>query len=227
MAVQLDTIVPWGRLREEYELMFNLSTQDLKSGVLDCGGGPASFTAEISAHGYRGVAVDPIYTFSGSDIQKRFEAVAPVLMSQIQATPNDWTWRYHRDADHLLSHRRAALAGFLADYECGKTAGHYVVGELPDLPFTSGAFGLAICSHLLFLYSDLLDSEFHIRAVRELCRVAGEVRIFPVLTLNRKRSTHLDAVRTAVQADGWQSDIVQVNYELQRGGNEMLRIFKR
>lgn len=44
MAVHIDQIVPWGRAYNEYRLMFSLSAQNLSSGVLDCGGGPASFT---------------------------------------------------------------------------------------------------------------------------------------------------------------------------------------
>jgi hypothetical protein len=67
---------------------------------------------------------------------------------------------------------------FLADYERGLREQRYITGELPSLPFDSGSFGLAVCSHLLFLYSDLLSEDFHIRSVLELCRVAGEVRLF-------------------------------------------------
>jgi hypothetical protein len=226
MAVQLDQIVPWGRTGGEYDLMFGLSAPDLSGGVIDCGGGPASFTAEKSASGCRAVAVDPIYTFSGLEIRTRFEAVVDSMLSQVRATPDDWTWSYHRDPDDLLANRRAALERFLADYERGLREGRYLAGELPCLPFASSSFGLAVCSHLLFLYSDLLTEEFHIRGVRELCRVAREVRIFPLLTLARKPSPHLAAVRAALKADGWSAEVVRVDYELQRDGNQMLRVFR-
>ena len=46
-------------------------------------------------------------------------------------------------------------------------------------PLADDSFDLALCSHLLFLYTDHLDAAFHIAAVQELLRVAGEVRIFP------------------------------------------------
>jgi hypothetical protein len=206
--------------------MFRLTEGDLLKGVLDCGGGPASFTAEVSATGYRAVSADPVYRFSGADIRARFDKTADSMMAQIRATPNDWTWIYHRDPDDLLANRRAALDGFLADYEEGMREGRYIVAQLPVLPFESGSFGVAVCSHLLFLYSELLTANFHVQAVRELCRVANEVRIFPLLTLARQPSPHVDAVRSAVEADGWSSEVVRVNYELQRGGNEMMRIFR-
>jgi hypothetical protein len=226
MAVSFDQIVPWGRSRKEYELMLSLSPEDLSRGVLDCGGGPASFTAELSASGIRAVSVDPIYAYSGLEIQTRFEEVVEPMIAQVRATPEDWTWGYHRDPDDLCANRRAALEGFLADYEQGLQAHRYVAGELPALPFDASSFGLAVCSHLLFLYSDLLTEDFHIRAVTELCRVADEVRIFPLLTLARKPSPHLAAVQAAVHSQGMASKVMRVDYEFQRDGNEMLRIFR-
>jgi hypothetical protein len=226
MAVSFDLIVPWGRSRKEYELMFGLSAEDMSRGVLDCGGGPACFTAELTASRLRAVSVDPIYAYSGSEIRKRFEKVVQPMMAQVRATPEDWTWSFHRNPDELCANRRAALEGFLADYDQGLQARRYIAGELPSLPFDPGSFGLAVCSHLLFLYSDLLAEDFHIKAVAELCRVADEVRIFPLLTLSRKPSPHLVAVQSAMRSQGWLSEVVRVDYELQRGGNEMLRVFR-
>lgn len=226
MAVQLDQIVPWGRTCDEYELMFDLSASDLADGVLDCGGGPSSFTAEMSARGYRALSVDPIYAFSDTEIRTRFEAVAESILSQVRATPDDWTWSYHRSPDDLLATRRQALERFLADYEIGLCEGRYLIGELPKLPFSPASFGLVVCSHLLFLYSDLLTEEFHLRAVRELCRVAREARIFPLVTQSRQLSPHLAAVRSSLAADGYTTEVVSVGYEFQRGGNQMLRVFR-
>ena len=226
MAVHLDKVIPWGRSRKEYELMFSLTAEDLSQGVLDCGGGPASFTAEVSACGYRAVSADPLYTHSGADIRARFEETVDSVLDQVRATPDDWTWSYHHSPEELLANRRAALEAFLTDYGRGLRESRYVVAELPSLPFDSGSFGVAVCSHLLFLYSDLLSADFHVRSVRELCRVAREVRVFPLLTLGREPSPHTDAVQAAVEADGWASEVVRVDYELQRGGNQMLRFFR-
>jgi hypothetical protein len=206
MAVHLDQIVPWGGSRKEYELMFALTAEDLSRGVLDCGGGPASFTAGTSASGYHAVSADPIYAYSATDIRARFEATADSMMTQVRKTPDDWTWSYHRDSDALLANRRAALERFLADYERDLREHRYVAAELPSLPFETGWFGIAVCSHLLFLYSDLLSADFHIRSARELCRVACEVRIFPLLTLSRTPSPHVEAVRSALESDGWASE---------------------
>jgi hypothetical protein len=226
MAVHFDQIVPWGRSFHEYCRMFNLSAQNLSDGVLDCGGGPSSFVAEMSVRGHRAVSMDPGYKFSGPEIRARFEATAEQILSQVRATPDDWVWSYHRNPDELLATRRAALETFLSDYEHGLSEGRYILGELPLLPFASGSFRLAVCSHLLFLYSNLLSDAFHIESLRELCRVAHEVRIFPTLTLQREPSPHLAAVRSTLVAEGWDSEVIRVDYELVRGGNQMLRVFQ-
>jgi len=226
MAVSLDQIVPWGRSRKEYELMFGLESANLSGGVLDCGGGPASFSAEMAADGVRAISVDPIYAYSGQEIRTRFEAAIEPMMSQVRATPEDWTWSYHRNPDDLLANRRAAMDRFLADYEGASREHRYIAGELPCLPLLSRSFAIAVCSHLLFLYSDLLSEAFHIRSIVELCRVAHEVRLFPLLTLGRKASPHVDVARAALKTQGLASEIVVVPYELQRGGNQMLRVFR-
>ena len=148
------------------------------------------------------------------------------MLSQIRATPGDWTWTYHRDPDDLVANRRAALRRFLAAYDEGLRQHRYIVGELPLFLSIRVHLVSRLCSHLLFLYSDLLSEAFHVRSVQELCRVAREVRFFPLLTLRGQPSPHLAAVRSAIDSKGWTSEVLSVNYELQRGENQMLRVFR-
>jgi len=113
-----------------------------------------------------------------------------------------------------------SMLQFLSDFEQGLEEGRYSAAELPKLPFEDTSFDLALCSHFLFLYSEHLDLDFHIKAISEMLRVASEVRIFPVVDLNANRSIHLDAVMKMFP----NSELVKVNYEFQKGGNQMLRI---
>jgi SAM-dependent methyltransferase len=205
--------------------MFNLNSNDLQKRILGCGDGPASFNAEMSESGHLVISIDPIYDFSATEIAARFDATSATVIEQMRATPNNWVWSYHRSPDDLLSNRRKALACFLADYENGRAQGRYMVAALPELPFPDKHFGLALCSHLLFLYSEHLSEEFHTRSIKELCRVADEVRIFPLLSLAVQTSPHVLKVRASLEHSGWASEIRRVDYELQKGGNEMLRIF--
>jgi hypothetical protein len=181
----------------------------------------------MTSAGFSVVSVDPIYFYAGAEIAARFEATSATVVEQVRASLNKWKWDYHRDPDGLLVNRRQALSKFLADYDVGRQQGRYQIAALPDLPFPDGQFDLALCSHLLFLYSEHLSADFHVRSVMELCRVAREVRIFPLLTLSHQPSPHLVPVRARLEQAGWASEIVRVNYEFQKGGDEMLRVFPR
>jgi ubiquinone/menaquinone biosynthesis C-methylase UbiE len=92
---------------------------------------------------------------------------------------------------------------FLADFEDGKTHGRYVDAELPTLPFDDGAFDLALCSHFLFLYSEQLSEDFHVAAIREMSRVARQIRIFPLLALGGARSPHVEPLIRRLHKDGF------------------------
>ncbi len=223
MAVQLDKVVPFGRSLMEYKLMFQLSSQDMEREILDIAGGPASFNAEMSQLGYTVISIDPVYAFTGQEIQKRFDACVDNIIEQVKSSPDDWIWNYHKSADDLRSNREKALALFLSDYEKGKAEYRYLAGELPDLP-TDKKYDLVLCSHFLFLYSKQLSYDFHQQAILKLLEHSNELRIFPLLTLELQRSPHLDLIREELNQQGYTSEIIKVDYEIQRGGNEMLKI---
>ncbi len=223
MAVHLDRVVPFGRSLAEYRLMFNLSADDLQQKILDLAAGPASFNAEMRQQGKHVTSIDPIYELTAAVIQQRFNECVDGIIEQVKLSPADWTWQYHKSVDDLRKNRERALQLFLADYQQGKTEQRYITGELPELPVEQ-SFDLALCSHFLFLYSDQLSYSFHWAAVLKMLSLAKEVRIFPLLSLDLSRSPHLDPLRRDLEQAGYSSEIVTVDYELQRGGNQMLRL---
>jgi hypothetical protein len=78
-----------------------------------------------------------------------------------------------------------------------------------------------LSSHFLFTYADRLDLEFHRAALRELHRVARrEVRVFPLLEQGGRPVAALLSGLLATL--GIPHRIQRVDYEFQRGGNEML-----
>lgn len=224
MVMHLEKVVPFGRSLAEYIGMFNLTAADLEKRILGVGDGPASFNAEATALGYTVTSIDPIYQFSGQEILQRFDAVLDDIIHQVRATPKDWVWSYHRSPDDLRENRVQAMHTFLADYDQGKAVGRYVTAELPNLHMPKQRFDLALCSHLLFLYSAQLPYSLHLESIQAMLQVSQEVRIFPVLTLMLERSPHLAPLMQTLQAQGYAPAIVQVPYEFQKGGNEMLVI---
>lgn len=225
MAFTIDRVVPWGRPLGEYQRMFALSSADLAVRILGCGDGPASFNAELTAAGGSVVSVDPLYRCSADDIRDCIEETFDVVVEQTRRNHDEFMWgRVITDIDDLARVRRTAMRRFLADYDQGLADGRYVAGALPALPFDDGAFDLAVCSHLLFLYSKHLPLEFHIASLTELCRVADEVRVFPLLELGSRPSRHLHDVVDALRHASIEAAIEPVDYEFQRGGNQMLRL---
>jgi hypothetical protein len=119
-----------------------------------------------------------------------------------------------------------AMQEFLDDYGPGKAQGRYVDAELPTLPFADTTFDLALCSHFLFLYASQLDESFHRSAIREMCRIAAEVRIFPLLALGGGQSPYVAGTVGELRDSGFDVTIETVPYEFRRGGNRMMRIHK-
>lgn len=68
----------------------------------------------------------------------------------------EFVWESITSVDELGQVRMAAMNAFLADYPAGLMDGRYVNGALASLASPGGDFGLALCSHLLFLYSQQL-----------------------------------------------------------------------
>lgn len=224
MAIKLENIVPFGRSLTEYQRMFSLTAEDLSQTILGVGDGPASFNAEMKAQGKFVVSIDPVYRFTAREIENQFHSVVDNIISQIKETPGDWVWSYHQSPDHLKEIRTHSLNQFLADYENGKAEGRYRVDELPSLNFEDDQFDLGLCSHLLFLYSDHLSYEFHAAAILEMLRVAKEVRIFPLITLDFQMSPYVAPLIRELENNGYEANVETVAYELQRGGNQMLTI---
>jgi len=221
---KLADVVPWGRCRAEYLSFFDLLDLEPGPRILDVGAGPSSFNAEMTALGHRVVSVDPLYAHAKPVIEGRIQVTRETVMDGVRANRDRFVWDEVGSPEALEAMRLSAMAMFLEDFEAGLDEGRYLVAGLPALPFAPGSFDIALCSHFLFTYSDHRDSDFHARALLELARVAPDVRVFPLLDLEGRTSTHLPKARTALAAAGHRCTVKPVRYEFQRGGNEMLQI---
>ncbi|MGB3240930.1 MAG: hypothetical protein WBB29_21770 [Geitlerinemataceae cyanobacterium] len=224
MGLQLDRVIPWGRSFEEYVRMFHLTSTDLQFSILDCAGGPASFNAGMYRQRHRVISCDPIYQFTAAAIAQRIRDTYSTVIEGVRANSDCYMWREIATPQQLGEVRMAAMNEFLADLPQGLAKGRYRVGELPDLPFADRTFDLALCSHFLFAYSHLFCAEFHWQSIRELCRVASQVRIFPLLDIGGAISSHLELILRELEREGYQATIEPVPYEFQKSGNRMLKI---
>jgi hypothetical protein len=220
----LDKVVPWGRSYDEYCRMFALTAADLGGRILGCGDGPASFNATGTRSGANIVSCDPIYAFDSAQIRQRIGETAENILEQTRRNHTEFIWTEIASVEDLRRVRLQAMEQFLDDYDAGRSEGRYIEASLPALPLDDQSFDLAVCSHLLFLYSDQLGERFHEAAVLELARVAREVRIFPLLALGGAWSPYVEMVTATLRSSGRKVTCERVTYEFQRGGNEMMRI---
>jgi hypothetical protein len=226
MAFQYQEAVPWGRSFEEYRSMFHLSSEDLRRRILGCADGPASFNAAMFRQGHRIISCDPLYDLDAGQITQRIHDTYEDVIGQTRRNQDKFVWDAIQSPEELGRIRQAAMNEFLGDYEMGKKDGRYVTAELPALPFAPHSFDMALCSHFLFLYSDSLSLAFHQQAVDELCRVAQEVRIFPLLNYNAEPSPYVTPILEHLAGAGRAVSIEKVPYEFQRGGNQMIKIIR-
>lgn len=214
-----DDFLTIGRTFAEYRAMFDLGAEALAGRrVLDCPSGVGSFVATARGRGVPVVGADVLYDGPRPGIARAAREDCRANVAQLREKPDLFEWSFYGDLSSRADHLRRAYRTFLDDYP----AGSYVAAGLPDLPFADGAFGLALSANLLFLYDDRLDYGFHLAALRELARVADEVRVFPLASLNTERSSFVARVLDGLRADGYDARTRGVPYEFQPGATEML-----
>lgn len=225
MAFQLDNVVPWGRNMEEYRLMFQLSGSDLSKKIAGFGDGPACFNYEMTETNGNVVSFDLIYQFSKEEIEKRIEEVRITVMRQMRENMQNYVWKNIRSPEELENIRMSAMRKFLSDYEKGKAEGRYVFHELPDpLPYEADHFDIGLSSHFLLMYT-VLGYDFHIAAMTEMLRVCKEIRIFPIVDLDANKTDLIQKVTDYFQKK-YKVEIVNTEYEFQKGDNKLLIIRK-
>ena len=74
----------------------------------------------------------------------------------------------------------------------------------------------------MFLYSAHVDQAQHVLSMLELCRIAKEVRVYPLLFLEGNQSVHLEPVISQLKKNGFGVALQTVSYQFQKGATEML-----
>ncbi|MDS0281031.1 class I SAM-dependent methyltransferase [Haloarcula onubensis] len=211
-----------GRTFAEYRRLFGLERDALAgAAVLDCPGGPSSFTAVAARVADRTVAVDPVYGTPLADLAPVCRDAVERTVEQLRASPEQFVWTAYSDPADRGRYLRAAAERFLADYT--RRPGRYLRAALPALPLATDSVDLALCGHLLFLYDDRLDAAFHADALCELARVARrEVRVFPLHALDGDPSALVGPTSERLRDRGLAVERRPVDYEFQPGATEML-----
>lgn len=224
-SIQKDSLIKlWGHTLSEYNQMFALSSQDANKRIVDVASGFSSFNKEMNDKHKNIISVDPAYAMPQDQLQAYFTTGFNNFIEQIQASPSHFVWQDYHSLNNFAKLREKMLRDFIADFEIGKSEGRYIANALPKLNFTDQQFELALCSYFLFTTHEN-DVDFHVNAITELCRVAGEARIFPLLNSQCEPSALIAPVILTLQQQNYGVEVKEVAYEFEKGGNAMLRVW--
>lgn len=209
----------------DYQQMYDLSESDLSKKIIDVSAGMASFNAEAKQRDIHVVSVDATYTLSDNDMQHYAKQFLQEMTTQL----NQHRERL-RDPSDAMEKQVSALwkkteTLFLQDYHEGKIQKRYQPLLLPKTPFALHQFDIALCTD--FIFHHLLSFDDIVSIVTELCRVATEVRIFPLQDNAGRISDELGPLMLMLQKRNCGVEVREVPFKTLKGSNAMLRIWEQ
>lgn len=208
-----------GRTAVEYERFLDIDPGEWGS-ILDCGAGPSSFAATDHPN-TDVIAVDPAYMAPIARLREECESNVDRLATNLPSLSDRFVWRFYESPEERVSYLKEAHGRFLEDVSANPS--RYVAAGLPELPFRTNSFELALSAHFLFMYEHQLGETFHQHAIAELCRVSrDEVRVYPLLSLDGQPSEQVADVMEWLETAGYEAERRPVPFEFQPGADEML-----
>ncbi|NEO98929.1 MAG: hypothetical protein F6K58_09680 [Symploca sp. SIO2E9] len=230
-SFNLERVTFYGRSLSEYKQMFLLDFSDwVGKSILDCPGGPASFSREARQMGIEVCAVDPQYVNNPDKLLEIGSQDIGYVISKIAQTSEQRKWDYYQNLEHLKNRQLEILHSFIEDYRNHwQSQSYYIAASLPYLPFEDNTFELATSGHLLFSFQAHFPKTFTIDSLLELARVAREVRVFPLRANEQDRSkpfAYFEEIRASLHQQGLTVEVKPSAFEFQVGANEVM-IVKR
>lgn len=206
--------------------MFALSEQDLNKSFIDCGSGINSFNEEMRALGHEVISCDDLYAKPYSELEKQTKLIQENLRFLFKQAKHVNDTHLIGNVESFLKEKRKATEIFLNGIQRGKEAGYYLTYPIKSLPYKDFHFDIALSSHYFFGERDNSSLDFHLEAIGEMTRVASDVRIFPLVDKNDNISSILGPLSLHFQEAGYNLQVKQVDFSIQKQGNALLRIWK-
>jgi hypothetical protein len=221
-------MIGWIYSFADYRQMFDLQDSDLTKRILDYPGGISSFNADLYAKGQQShvISADVLYHLSPEEIRRKADDIFHQTKLYLQSHPDRLRTSDEQSLANLLKVWEKNKDSFLNDYAEGKRTGRYIYSASSHLPFNNQQFELALCSDLMF--NSQAQEEFGpMKIVDELCRVANEVRVFPLLNEKGDITESLGVVMATLHQRNFGVEIREVSYHELKGGNAMLRVWAK
>lgn len=218
-------LVLWGHSVEEYREMFDLSQDEINSKILEYGCGPSAVNSQLAQSNNRVVSCDPLFVLDRDTLYSKTVMLFTQMADEVQAHQDHFDFSRSGGFDPLMADRKLGIETFFTDYDQGKSDQRYIGVTDYNLPFADFSFDFALCSHYLFADLDEQTVDFHLSVIRELARVAKEVRIFPLIDKDGNTSPFLGPVLLGLQQENYGIEVREVDFHLHQSGNAMLRVW--
>lgn len=215
----------WGYCVDEYHGMFDLSQEDMNSRILEYGCGPSAVNVQQFHQKHEIVSCDPLFVLDKDTLYSKVVMIFSEMVHEVKKEKDKFDFSQHGSLEQLVEKRKQGMNEFFADYEQGKVEGRYYGIVDYHLPYTDFSFDFALSAHYLFADLEEQTLDFHLNIIRELARVAKEVRIFPLMDREGKTSELLGPVLLQLQQEDYGVEIREVNYHLHQEENAMLRVW--
>lgn len=218
-------LVLWGHSVDEYREMFALSQEDMNSRILEYGCGPSAVNSQQFHEAHQAVSWDPMFVLDKDTLSSKAVMIFAQMADEVRQEQDQFDFSRVGGLEQFIAQHQKGMKEFFADYEQGKREGRYIGAADYHLPYTDFSFDLALSSHYLFADLDEQSIDFHLNVIRELARVAKEVRIFPLIDRDGKTSEALGPVLLQLQQEDYGLEVKEVDYHLHQAENAMLRVW--
>jgi hypothetical protein len=226
MSKRSDSLLFFGHSLQQYLKMFSLDLNDLSNvKLLDCMAGVNSVVTQMLPHAAAAVALDSLYNLTAQQIRQELNA-SNKLQDFFHSNTEQFNWSEYLNAKIEYDNRMHTAEEFFSSYDSNRK-NYCAISSVSSINLDSGSFDLALSSHFLFTNSDKISQQQHSEIILEYARIANEVRVFPLFDKSGEISLHLGPVLQDLQDNGYETEIRQVDYELQVGANAMLVIDKK
>lgn len=217
----------WGQHLDEYIDMFALSNTDLDKRFLEYNSGASAFNTELTKRSLSCVSCDPWFDLHKQSLAKKIKLNFNERLKQLQDNSKNIDLTRYGSFENLIRYRQEGIDLFLEDYELGIKDGRYLAINGLELPFENFAFDFVLAANNFFSDLDFQTVEYHLTLIKELARVAKDVRIFPLVDTNGEPSSLLGPILLGLNQDNYGVEVRDVAYHLQIRGNAMLRVWAK
>lgn len=217
--------VLWGHQFGEYQDMFDLPKPLDHQKILEFACGPTSVNQEMAQANNQVISLDPWFEQDQQKMQARFEENFENQIKNINAHPERFDLKKYGRLDQLIAQRQKGVAEFLDDYAAGWAQKRYQHIHMDEvLPFENASFDFALSAN--YLFTDLIhqDVDFHVHWIKEMARVAHDVRIYPLTNYKAKPSMILGPVLLVLQHLGYHVSVQEVPFRFVPESKAMLRV---